>query len=63
MGARNPGGIGLSYWPARRHRLAEFIPWNRFLGSINVEKYELCPICFVNFKIVWQELREKSSKV
>ncbi len=48
MGARNPGGIGLSYWPARRHRLAEFIPWNRFLGSINVEKYELCPICFVN---------------
>jgi hypothetical protein len=22
-------------------RLAEFIPWNRFLGSINVEKYGL----------------------
>jgi hypothetical protein len=45
MGARNQGGIGLSYpWnkeapyrPARLHRLAEFIPWNRFLGSINVK--------------------------
>jgi hypothetical protein len=29
-------GIGLSYRPARLHRLAEFIPWSRFLGSINV---------------------------
>jgi hypothetical protein len=36
MGARNQVGIGLSYRPARLHRLAEFIPWNRFLGSINV---------------------------
>jgi hypothetical protein len=35
-GARNRVGIGLSYRPARLHRLAEFIPWNRFLGSINV---------------------------
>ncbi len=26
MGARNRGGIGLSYRPARLHRLAEFIP-------------------------------------
>jgi hypothetical protein len=33
MGARNRVGIGLSYRPARLHRLAEFIPWNRFLGS------------------------------
>jgi hypothetical protein len=41
MGARNRVGIGLSYWPARLHRLAEFIPWNRFLGSINVYKYGL----------------------
>jgi hypothetical protein len=24
------------YWPARLHRLAELIPWNRFLGSIKV---------------------------
>ena len=32
MGARNRGGIGLSYRPTRLHRLAEFIPWNRFLG-------------------------------
>ncbi len=36
MGARNRVGIGLSYRPAWLHRLAEFIPWNRFLGSINV---------------------------
>jgi hypothetical protein len=36
MGARNRGGIGLSYRPARLHRLAEFIPWNRCLGSIKV---------------------------
>jgi hypothetical protein len=36
MGPRNRGGIGLSYRPAWLRRLAEFIPWNRFLGSINV---------------------------
>jgi hypothetical protein len=36
MGARNRGGRGLSYRPARLHRLAEFIPWNRFRGPINV---------------------------
>jgi hypothetical protein len=41
MGARHRVGIGLSYRPARLHRLAEFIPWNRFLGSINVSKYGL----------------------
>jgi hypothetical protein len=28
IGARNRGGIGLLYRPARLHRLAEFIPWN-----------------------------------
>jgi hypothetical protein len=33
--------LGLSYRPAGLHRLAEFIPWNRFLGSINVSKYGL----------------------
>jgi hypothetical protein len=36
MGARNRGGIGLSYRPARLHRLAEFIPWNQFRGPINI---------------------------
>ncbi len=36
MGDRNRGVIGLSYRPARLHRPAEFIPWNRFLGSRNV---------------------------
>jgi hypothetical protein len=35
MGARNRGGIGLSYRPARPHRLAEFIPWNQFRGPIS----------------------------
>ncbi len=36
MGARNRAVTGLSYRPARLHRLAEFIPWSQFLGSINV---------------------------
>jgi len=35
IGARNRVGKGLSYRPARLHRLAELIPWNRFLGSLN----------------------------
>jgi hypothetical protein len=39
MGARNRVGIGLSHRPARLHRLAESIPWNRFLGSLKVKKY------------------------
>ncbi len=39
MGARNRGRRGLSYRPARLHRLAEFIPWNRFRGPIHVSKY------------------------
>jgi hypothetical protein len=34
MGARNRFGIGLSYRPDRLHRLAELIPWSRFLGSV-----------------------------
>jgi hypothetical protein len=36
MGARNRVGIGLSYRPAVLHRLAESIPWNRFLGFLKV---------------------------
>jgi hypothetical protein len=36
MGARNRVGIGLSYRPARLHRLAEFIHWNQFRGPINI---------------------------
>ncbi len=42
MGGRNRVGIGFSSRPAGLHRLAEFIPWNRFLGSINVQKFGLC---------------------
>jgi hypothetical protein len=40
-GARNRVGIGLSYRPARLHRLSKSIPWNRFLGSLKVLKYRL----------------------
>ena len=36
MGARNRKGIALAYRPARLHRLAESIPWNRFLGSLKL---------------------------
>jgi len=42
MGARHRVGIGLLYRPARLHRLAEFIPWNRFRGPIHVQKFQLC---------------------
>jgi hypothetical protein len=31
----------LSYRLARLHRLAESIPWNQFLSSINVSEYGL----------------------
>jgi hypothetical protein len=41
MGARNLEKKGLSYRPARLQRLVESIPWNRFLGSIKVQKYRL----------------------
>jgi hypothetical protein len=43
MGARNRVGRGLSYRPARLHRLAESISWNQFLGSRKVYKYQLNP--------------------
>jgi hypothetical protein len=36
MGARNRVRIGLSYRPARLHRLAELMPWNRFLASLKL---------------------------
>ncbi len=40
-----PGGPGkhpfLTCRPARLYRLAESIPWNRFLGSLNVYKFGL----------------------
>jgi hypothetical protein len=41
IGARNRVVIGLSYRLARQHRLAELIPWNRFLGSLKVKKFRL----------------------
>jgi hypothetical protein len=43
MGARNQGGIGLSYRPAR---LADFIPWDRFLGFITFKNTgSQTPLC------------------
>jgi hypothetical protein len=36
MRARNRIRRGLSYRPARLHRLAELNPWNRFLDSLKV---------------------------
>jgi hypothetical protein len=36
-----PAYLGLSYRPARLHRLVESIPWNRFLSSLNVYKFGL----------------------
>ncbi len=42
-GNRNRLGIGWPYRPARLHRLAELIPWNRFLCSLKVKKYRLRP--------------------
>ncbi len=39
MGVRNWVGVGMLFRPA--HKLAEYIPWNRFLGSLKVWKYRL----------------------
>jgi hypothetical protein len=47
MGARNRVRIGLSYRPARLHRLAESILWNRFLGTLKVLKYRLWSLCLL----------------
>ncbi len=38
----------MSYQPARLHRLAESISWNRFLGSRNVYKFGLCTSCKIS---------------
>ncbi len=45
-GARLWVGMGLSYLPARLHRLGEFIPWNRLLGSWRVLKFGLRALSF-----------------
>ncbi len=34
MWARSRVGIGFSFWPARLYSLAEWVPRNRFLGSL-----------------------------
>jgi hypothetical protein len=49
LGARNRVGIGLSYRPVRLHSLASFVPWNRFWGSLKVQKFGLYFV-FVSFK-------------
>ncbi len=60
LGARNRGGIELSYRSARLHRLAEFIPWDRFLGFINVWKYGLgyTPPLSTLLCTLWETLRK-----
>ncbi len=58
MGARKRAGIGLSYRPTRLHRLAEFIPWSQFLGSINVYKYGLRITGSLGLELVWREKPE-----
>ncbi len=47
-------GRGLSYRPARLHRLLELIPWHRFLCSLKVKKFGLwCNLleCSKNFSV------------
>ncbi len=41
MGTRNRVDIGLSSRPARLHSLANFVPWDRFFGSLNFYKIGL----------------------
>ncbi len=48
-----PGILGLSYRPARLHRLAESTPWNQFLGSLKGLSHE---IDFDNVDENWQML-------
>jgi hypothetical protein len=66
---RNRGGIGFSYRPARLHRLAEFIPWNRFLGPIKHLKVRAlvsirpCGIIkYIDTKAKCRHLKELASK-
>jgi hypothetical protein len=53
MGARNRVERGLSYWPAKLHRLAELIPWNQFLGSLEVSKYHFWGGFFILFHTIF----------
>jgi hypothetical protein len=56
----------LSYWLAKIHRLEESIPHNRYLGSLNVDKYGLCVIiislsnsqlliCIIQYFLIYSE--------
>jgi hypothetical protein len=44
-GGQDPSRKRFSYRPAKLHRLAESIPWKRFLGTIEVLKYSLMLRC------------------
>ncbi len=39
---QQPSRNRFSYRPTGLHRLAELIPWNRFLGSLKVQKKSCC---------------------
>jgi hypothetical protein len=58
-GYRNRVGIGLSYRPARLHSLAEWVPWNRFLGSLKVQKFGLW---FITPSRFWWKTKGNSAR-
>ncbi len=63
MGARNLGGIGLSYRPARLHRLAELIPWNQFRGPINSLLFIIQKIVRSHNRILLSFLHDRTTQL
>ncbi len=51
MGVRNRVGIGSSYWRAKRHRLADSISWNWFLGSLKFKNTGTVLPCSVLYNV------------
>jgi hypothetical protein len=60
LGARIRVGVLLSYRAARLHRLAELIPRNRFLGSLEVKKFGLRSV-EVNKKGIYFAFRDEGA--
>ncbi len=48
---KEPSRNRVVVWPARQQRLAEFLPWNQFLGSLKVLKFGLCVYCNIHRSI------------
>jgi hypothetical protein len=54
--------MGLSYRPARLHSPVELVTWNRFLGSLKVQKFGLMQTDDKN--LVWfGEIERKLAKL